>query len=212
MEIIKVNPYRIEEKKIDYIARSLKEGKAVVLPTDTSYGLSANALSFEAIEKVFRIKGRLKKNPISIIVKNMSQVKKYGVINRRTKILFNKFLPGRLTIIIKKNKNLSNILTGGRNTIGIRMPDFRIINKIMGKIDFPITATSANISGEIEPYSVKEILKQFKNKVIQPDLLVDAGILRKNKPSTIVDSSEKKIKLIRKGPIKFSDVVKNLKK
>lgn len=211
MEIIKIDSERINKKKINYIADCLKMGKVVVLPTDTSYGLAANALDLKAINRIYSTKDRDKKKPLSIIVKNVIQAGKYSFIDNRTKLLFIKYLPGKLTIIVKKKNSLPSILTGGNHSIGLRIPDCRIIEKVMGKIDFPITATSANISGEIESYSIKEILKQFKNKTIQPDLIVDAGVLKKNKPSTIIDLSEKKIKLIRKGPIKFNDVVKYLK-
>lgn len=207
MEIIKLNPKRIERKKINYIAKSLKKGEVVILPTDTCYGLSVNALNFKAIEKVFRIKGRLEKNPLSIIIKNVSQAREYSITDKRTKILFSKFLPGPLTIIVQKKKNLPNILTSGKNSVGLRIPDNLVIKKIMKEIDFPITATSANISGLADPYSIEEILKQYKKNKILPDLIVDAGRLKKVKPSTIIDLTEDKIRLIRQGPIKYKDVV-----
>jgi len=211
MEVIKINFKKIEDEKIKYIIKRLKEGKIVILPTDTSYGMVVSALDNKAINEVYKVKKRIETKPLSIIVKNIAQARKYSIINKRTIKLFNKYLPGKLTIIVKKKDYLSENLTGGSQLIGLRIPDCRIIEKVIKKVNFPITATSANISGEKEPYSVKEILKQYKNKEKQPDLIVDSGTLTKNKPSTIVDLSEEKIKLIRKGPINFKDVIKTLK-
>ncbi|NQU99376.1 MAG: threonylcarbamoyl-AMP synthase [Parcubacteria group bacterium] len=211
MEIIKVDSKRIEEEKIKYITKYLREGKTVILPTDTSYGMAVNALDDEAIDRLYKIKKRIKSKPLSIIVKNIDQARKYSAIDERTIKLFNKYLPGKLTIIVKKKDILPKNLTGGSKLVGLRIPDCEIIRKVMDEVDFPITATSANISGDIEPYSVEEILKQYKNKENQPDLIVDNGNLSKNKPSAIVDLSEEKIKLIRKGPINFKDVVNTLK-
>ncbi len=211
MEVIKIDPERIDKKKINYIVDYLKRGKVVVLPTDTSYGMAVNALDSKAINKIYRIKDRDKKKPLSIIVKNIAQAKKYSVIDKRTKKLFNKFLPGRLTIIAQKKEKLPTILLAGGNSVGLRMPKSKIIEKVMEKIDFPISATSANISGEKDSYSAEAIFRQYKKKKNKPDLVVDIGILSKNRSSTIIDLSDKKIKLIRSGPIKYKDVVNYLK-
>jgi L-threonylcarbamoyladenylate synthase len=211
MEIIKINPNRIEKKKIDYVVKSLKKGKVVVLPTDTSYGLAAKALDKNAVERLYGIKKRPKKSPLTIFVRNFSQISKFAEISERTKKLFNKFLPGPLSLIVPKKNNLFPKLIISKNDIGFRIPDNKIIIKILKKIDFPITATSANVSGDKEPYSIEEILKQYKNKTLKPDLVIDVGRLKKTKPSTIVDLSGDKMKLIRKGPIEYKDIINTLK-
>ena len=90
MKIIKINPKNPEERKIDYIVKFLKENKAVVLPTDTSYALSVNALNKGAVERVYKIKKRPKRSPLSIIVRNIKMAGKYAKIDYRTKKLFNK--------------------------------------------------------------------------------------------------------------------------
>lgn len=211
MEVIKIDNDSIQDEKIEYIAKALKREGVVVLPTDTSYGMAANATSTEAINNVYKVKNRTKNKPLSIIVKNIDQARKYSVVDERTIKLFNKYFPGKLTIIVKKKDILPENLTGGSKLVGLRIPDCKIIEKVMIKIDFPITATSANISGGKEPYSVEEIAKQYKDSKNKPDLVVDSGNLPKNKPSTIVDLSDNKIKLIRSGPINFKDVVNTLK-
>lgn len=211
MEVIKIDIERIQDEKVEYVANVLKRGRVVVLPTDTSYGMAVNAINAEAVDNVYRVKNRAKNKPISIIVKNLKQAREYSVVDNRTNKLINRYLPGKLTVIVEKKDNLPENLTGGYSYVGLRIPDCEIIRRLMEKIDFPITATSANISGGKEPYSVKEILKQYQARERKPDLVVDVGILEKNKPSTIVDLSEEKIKLIRSGPINFKDVVNTLK-
>lgn len=141
MEIIKINYKRIEKKRIDCIVKCLKKGGVVVLPTDTSYGLAANALDIRVINRVHKIKERSRNKPLSVIVKNIGQAKKYSIIDRRTKILFDGFLPGRLTVVVKKRDNLPDILTGNKKTIGLRIPKNRIITEVMERLDFPLTAT-----------------------------------------------------------------------
>jgi L-threonylcarbamoyladenylate synthase len=211
LKIIKINYKNPEVKKINLIVKALESGQAVVLPTDTSYGLAVNALKSNVVGQVFKIKGRSKKEPLSIMVRDIGMASRIAQIDFRTKKLFNKFLPGPLTLIVKKKKLPKN-LTAGKGSVGLRIPDHEVIKEVMTKINFPITATSANVSGKKEPYTVKEILRQYKNKKLAPDLIVDAGKLPRCLPSTIVDLTEEKIKLIRKGPMKFGNIIKSLKK
>lgn len=211
MEVIKINPERIESEKINYIVKFLKEGKVVVLPTDTSYGMAVNALDDEAVKRLYEIKKRPKKSPLTIFVKNLSQIKKYSEINNRTKLLYNKYLPGPMSIIVPKKDELLPSLITSKNNIGFRIPNNKLIIRILKSVDFPITGTSANVSGEDEPYSISEIFIQYKNRKLKPDLVVDAGKLKRIKPSTIIDVTGKKLKLVRKGPIKYKDVINTLK-
>jgi L-threonylcarbamoyladenylate synthase len=172
--------------------------------------LAVNALNPKTVERVYKIKKRSKMVPLSIMVRDISMASKYALLDLRTKKLFKKFLPGPLTLVVRKKKLPKN-LTAGKKSVGLRIPDCKVTKMVMRKINFPITATSANISGEKEPYSVKEILRQYKRKKFTPDLIVDAGRLPQQKPSTIIDLTSRKIKLIRKGPIRFEKIIKNLK-
>lgn len=208
MEIIKINPKNPEVKKINLVIKALRENKAVVLPTDTSYGLAVNALRPNAVSRVFKIKKRSKKEPLSIMVRDIYMASKFAWLDLRTKKLFNQFLPGPLTLVVKKKKLPKN-LTAGKGSVGLRIPDHKIISKVIAKINFPITATSANVSGKKEPYTVEEILRQYKNKKSSPDIIVNAGKLARRRPSTIIDLTGEKIKLIRRGPIKFKDIIKS---
>ncbi len=201
MKTISISIDHPEKEKIQKIVGVLKEGKTVVIPTDTAYGLAANALDEKAVKKVFYIKKRPLFKPLSVLVRDLKMAERIAYLDDRAKKIFKKFLPGPLTVVVKKKKVVPDILTSGQSNIGIRVSGDKVTKAIMQRIDFPITATSANLSGKKVPYSVKEILKQYKDQKLKPDLIVDAGPLPKIKPSTILDLSGKKPKVLRKGPL-----------
>jgi len=201
MKLIKINIENPESKKIEQIVKALKKSKTVVIPTDTAYGLAGNALDKKANKKVFTIKERPYFKPLSVLVSGLKMAEKIAYFNAQARKIFKKFLPGPLTIVVKKKKILPDILTSEQPNVGIRCSNDKLTRAIMKKINFPITATSANLSGKKVPYSIKEILKQYKDQKTKPDLLVDAGKLPKVAPSTVIDLSRKKIKILRKGPI-----------
>lgn len=200
MRVIKINLKKPEKEKIQQIVKALKQGKTVVIPTDTAYGLAACALDTKAVRKVFAIKKRPLNNPISVIVRDLNMAKKIAYFDNRAKRIFKKFLPGPITLVVPKKKIVPDILTSGQPKVGIRISFDKVTRAIMKKINFPITATSANISRRKVPYSKEEVLYQYKGKRKKPDLIVDAGKLPKIKPSTVVDLTSKKPKILRKGP------------
>lgn len=187
--------------------RALKDGKVIVFPTDTLYGLGADIYNGIALRKVFEIKKRPGNMPISIAVPNYDEIKKNAFVNNIAKILINYFLPGKLTIILKKKPLVSDLITGGLDKVAIRVPDNRIALDILSKFG-PITATSANIHGKKTPYIISDIIMQFKKNDIS--VYIDDGKLA-GKPSTIVDVSSGKIKIIRKGAIGIKDILDAVK-
>lgn len=201
MRVVKIDIEHPEKEKIQKIVEVLKKSKTVVIPTDTAYGLAANALDKKAIKKVFAIKKRLLKKPLSVLVSDLKMAEKIAYLDRRAKKIFKQFLPGPLTMVVKKKKILPDVLTSGQPNIGIRVSGDKVAKAVMKRVNFPITATSANLSGKKVPYSVEEVLKQYKNQRLKPDLIVDVGKLPRVKPSTVIDLSREKIQILRKGPI-----------
>jgi len=178
----------------------LEEGGVIIYPSESSYGMGADATNGKAVERIIKIKGRENK-PIPIIVSSIEMAKKYAVIDPLTKRLMKKFMPGRLTLVVKKKKPLPDILS--KNTIGFRLPPHefsRLLLKALGK---PITATSANRSGKLTLYKIKDVIRDFSGDV---DLIIDAGNLPRRQPSTVYDVINKKI--IRKGPVKEKEIMK----
>jgi L-threonylcarbamoyladenylate synthase len=178
----------------------LKEGKVIVYPTETSYALGCDATNDKACKRIFRIKKRSKEKKLPIIVANLKMAKEYAYFNKDALKLAKTFWPGPLTLLLKKKRKLSRFV--GK---GIRISSNPIARELSKKLGKPIVATSANISGRENCYSIKEVLKQG----IKADLYLDAGKLKKVKPSTIFDVEERKI--IREGPISFKKIMKALK-
>jgi tRNA threonylcarbamoyl adenosine modification protein (Sua5/YciO/YrdC/YwlC family) len=183
-------------------AEVLQKGGLVIYPTETSYGIGCDATNSEAIKNVYRLKGRDYAKPLSIIVADVEMAKKYIGINKTAETLVKKFMPGPLTLVAKK-RNLPDELC--RETIAFRISSNKFATGMTKKLGNPITATSANISGDEPIYEIKKIKLQFKNKA---DLIIDAGNLEKRKPSTIYDTISRKI--LREGDITKSQIEKAL--
>jgi L-threonylcarbamoyladenylate synthase len=203
MKIIKINPKKPDKKIIKETVEIIKEGGAVVIPTDTVYGLTANALDKKAVRRLFLIKKRSMNKPFSVFVKDLKMAKKIAFIDSKTEKVLKKFWPGQITFILKKKKIIPDFLTADKKTIGLRIPDCLIIKNLFEFLDFPLVGTSANISGKLASGKIKKVIKQFQDKKNQPDLILDAGNLPESKPSTIVDSTLPVPKVLRKGLIPF---------
>jgi L-threonylcarbamoyladenylate synthase len=207
MEIVKVNPLKPEKAVLKKAANVLKKGGVIVYPTETVYGLGANIFNKKAVQKIFQIKGRTFKKPLSVAVRNFKDATKVAKFNLHAKKIFKKFLPGPLTIVLPKKNCVSNLITANQKTVAVRVPDSKVVLRLLEICKFPITSTSANISGRRPPESVREVIKQFRKKKIQPDLILDAGKTTIGKPSTIVDLTGKVPKILRRGPLKLKNLV-----
>ena len=140
---------------------------------------------------------------------NKSEIKKYTEItsNLEQKII-DEFLPGPLTIILKKKPNFGTYFTAGNDTIGVRIPNHKIVSSILNEIDFPIIAPSANISGEPSGVEATDIIKEFDGKV---DAIIDGGKANQGLSSTIVKVIDNEITILREGKITKEDILKKIK-
>lgn len=197
---MKVIPVIESDEGVGEAVEILKKGGLVIYPTDTLYGLGCNALDELAIKSVFAVKKRPTSNPLSIAVSDVEMMKEYAELPEAAEKLADAFLPGPLTIVLKK-KNLPDILTGGLAKVGIRIPNSDIALKLTELLGAPITATSANISGNSPPVSVEEAISQIP----EADVILNRGPLRERVPSTIVDLSGKP-KILREGAIKKAEL------
>ena len=174
---------------IDRAVSVLMHDGLIVYPTDTIYGLGADAFSEEAIVKVYEAKKRDLAKPISIAVSDFEMLAAVSRIDPKMEVFIRRFLPGPVTVVVPARKTIPGILTGGTGLIGIRMPAHDIARQIIERFDAPITATSANISGGKDPQIPDEC-------TVPHDLLIDGGKLP-GTPSTVVDLITKTI--IRRG-------------
>ena len=185
--IIKINPKNPEKEIIQKAVEIIKKGGVAVFPTDTVYGLLADARNEKAVAKIFKIKRRPKTKPLAIFIKDIKMARKYAFISKKQENFLKKNWPGKLTVILKSKNNLSEGVGAENKTIGIRIPDCKLINLLFEKINFPVAQTSANISGNEATTKIKEVLRQFIGRKTEPDLIINAGDLRQNQPSKIID-------------------------
>lgn len=182
---------------------ALLNGKIIVYPTDTLYGLGADIFNEDAVKKIFDIKKRPFSNPLPVAVSDFEMLEKIAFVDEKSSNLINSFLPGKLTLILSKKDIVPDIVTSGREKIAVRIPDNEIALDILSRFG-PITATSANIHGKKTPELIADINMQFSSGDIAAFL--DIGKLR-GEPSTIVDASGKKLVILREGAIKKEEIL-----
>ena len=191
-----------KEVKIEEIkeaANGIKEGKLVLFPTETVYGIGANALDTNAVKKIFVAKGRASDNPLIVHISNINMleqiVENIGEIEKR---LINKFWPGPLTIIFnRKSENIiPNSVTAGLNTVGVRMPSNEIARELIELSGVPIAAPSANVSGRPSGTNVQDIIEELDGKV---HYIIDGGKTIIGLESTVIRVIDKKIEILRPG-------------
>lgn len=208
-QIINIDESLSKEKlkeKIDFLSSEIKKGKIAILPTGTIYGICANAFNEESVKKIYDIKKRDYSKPLIVLVNSLEMLNDitYGLTELENKII-TKFWPGPLTIILKKKANISNIVTANKETVGIRWDDSFVINQIIGRINVPIVAPSANISGHKNADCIENIESEVKEKV---DYIVNIGKLKSLDASTLIMTDKSDIKILREGRIKLKELAK----
>jgi L-threonylcarbamoyladenylate synthase len=195
MEILRLYPENAEQIALK-TAKILMGGGVCVCPTDTVYGLLANALTSKAVKKIYRIKKRDPGKPLPVFIKSIEAAKKIAVIDGRDEDKLQAAWPGKTTFVLNLRSGVNIPATTGR-TIALRMPDHEFLSALLEKLDFPVIGTSANIAGHGPFNKINDILTEFSNAEGQPDLVINAGNLPKSKPSTIVDLTDN-AKILRK--------------
>jgi len=189
---------------INQAVKTLKNDGVIIYPTETCYGIGADATNQTAVNKVLDFKGFRNDKPISIAVSDINMANDYVEINPTAKNLYDKLLPGPLTVVSKSKGKVVSVLEAKTKTLGIRVPDCQIILNLIKKFNRPITSTSANISNSKTPYTIDDVLQKLsdkKKKLI--DLIIDAGKLSKRPPSSVVDTTLNELEVLRKGEINF---------
>lgn len=171
MEIIKPD--------IKIALKAIKNGKVLVCPTDTVYGLICDAKNKKAVERLYKIKKRPKRKSLPIFVSDIKMAKKLAYIDKKQEEFLKNVWPGGVTAVLKGRKK-------GTGTVGLRMPNHRFVLRLAEHIG-PLAESSANMSGKPASAKINDVLAQFSGKEEQPDLAIDAGDLPPSKPSTVVD-------------------------
>jgi len=201
---IKVTAKNPEESVIQKACSILKEGGLVAFPTETFYGLGADALNEQALKRVFALKRRDYAKPLLIIIAEKDQLHSLvSDIPAVAEKLMDSFWPGPLTIIFKAKKGLPSLLTGGTDTVGIRISSHPVARSLASTFGLPLTATSANLSGGRNPITAQDICNQLGEGV---DLILDAGETKGIKGSTIIDVTLSPPRIVREGDVPVSEI------
>ncbi len=210
MEIITIDPMGDHTAAIDIAVGVLNRGGVIVYPTDTLYGLGANAMNYDAVRRIFDIKERDLSKPFPILAKNMTWVRGLAYISEKQEKILNKIWPGKVTAILEKRDVVLNIVTAGTKTVGVRIADHLFTDKLLSRFGYPITSTSANISGDEPTLKIDEIIQIFSERRYRPDLVINMGILPKSDASIVIDMTTEKPKILRVGPSKPEELLKIL--
>ena len=198
------NPPATTEHDLSSAARCLREGGVVAIPTDTLYGLAADAFNPGAIERVFAIKERPGGLALPVLLANLGQLSSVASeVPQSVRVLAETYWPGPLTLVVGRNDALPPRLTAGAPTVAVRVPAHPVPRELARLLGRPITGTSANISGAPDPRTLAELQAQVGERV---DCLIDVGPSPAGTASTIVDLSGESPRLIREGIIPFPEI------
>lgn len=197
-------------KSINIAVKEILKGNLIALPTETVYGLAADATNEEAIIRIFETKERPFFDPLIVHLKNIKEINKYGTdIPDDVFKLAKEFSPGPLTYIVRKKPIIPDIVSGGLDTVAIRIPAHPMIQKVLHKSGVPISAPSANMFGRISPTSAEDVLKELKGRV---NYILDGGQCEIGIESTVVSFLDDEIKILRPGYITKDQMQKVLRK
>ncbi|MFA5374710.1 MAG: L-threonylcarbamoyladenylate synthase [Dehalococcoidia bacterium] len=187
------------EKLIERAVRILKNGGIVAFPTDTIYGLGANAFDEDAVLRIYEAKIRPRNFALTLLLADTSQIKLVAEdIPKMAWKLAEKFMPGALTIVLNKSMAVSNMITGDGNTVAVRIPNHPVPIALVKGLGAPITGTSANISGGNNPLTAEDVFKQLRYRI---DMIIDGGRCPIGVSSTVLDLTTNPPKIIREGAI-----------
>ncbi|MDF2635593.1 MAG: Sua5/YciO/YrdC/YwlC family protein [Pelosinus sp.] len=189
-------------------AELLKQGKLVAFPTETVYGLGANGLDEEAVATIFQAKGRPSDNPLILHIAHKEELSQLAAhIPNNAKVLMDAYWPGPLTIVVRRKAVVPDIVTGGLETVGVRLPDSIVARKLIELAGTPIAAPSANTSGRPSPTSAQAVLVDLEGKI---DAVVDSGNCQIGVESTVVDCTTPVPTLLRPGGITLEMLIETL--
>lgn len=197
MRITKINRFRISQKALAEAGAILRNGGVVAFPTETAYGLAADPAQLEAIQKVFAIKGREVRKQLPFVAADTDQVERYFTLDKPFSELAQQHWPGPLTLVLSAKRTPLTQWPA----VAVRVPDAAWASALPQELYRPLTSTSANLAGQPACYSAAAIKRQFRDQPVQPDLILDAGSLPKRPVSTIVAMQNRRLTVLRPGPI-----------
>ena len=201
--LLRVDPLHPEESIVKEAAGVLLKGGLVAFPTETFYGLGANALDPAAVRRIFEVKGRPESKPLLVLVDSVRMAETLvKEIPAAALALMARYWPGPLTLIFRATSRLPEELTAGTGTVGIRMFRHPVSFEVVRAAGIPVTAPSANLSDEEPPITAADVDRTLRNKI---DLILDGGPTTGGLPSTILDVTVTPAKVIRRGALELPE-------
>ena len=198
-EVLRINSKKPDDGIIERASSLIRSGEIVAFPTETVYGLGANALDPLAISKIYQIKGRPSDNPLIVHIGDLNMLSGLvSTISPREMRMIKKFWPGPITLIFKKSKSVPKITTGGLGTVAVRMPRNKIALALIKRSGLPIAAPSANLSGKPSPTNASHVKEDLNGKV---KLILDGGRTEIGIESTVIDMTPRIPVILRPGGI-----------
>lgn len=195
----------LEKENINEVIDLLNHDEVVAFPTETVFGLGVKFSHLEALEKIYEIKHRSHSKAISLMIYDPKDIEKYAYVNENAQKLIDHFMPGMITLVLKKKSILSDDFTAGYDTIGIRIPDDPFVLKLLKEVG-PMLVTSANISGQETLLNDQEVYKQFKGKI----KMIVKGKCKNTLASTVIKVDED-VTILRQGCIQEEEIREVLK-
>jgi L-threonylcarbamoyladenylate synthase len=190
---------------IERAARRLRDGAVAAIPTDTFYGLAANPFDTVSVDRIFRAKGRRDDKPLPLVAANAEQIAEtLGALPPGGARLAVRYWPGPLTLLIEPSRDLAAGVSAGSGRVGVRVPACAVARRLCAACGMPLTATSANLSGEPATNDPAVVWRTLHDRI---DLFVDAGLTPGGPPSTIVDVTGAAPVLVRAGAIAWEDIL-----
>lgn len=204
-EIIRIHAVEPEPSLVNYVAERIRQGSVAGLPTDTFYGLAVDPYNLHAVERVYEIKERGRNKPLSLLIESVEQAEELAhELPDEFYLLAEKFWPGPLTIIVKAAPRLPLKVTANSGNIAVRMPQSAVAMAVLRALNCPVTATSANLRGELECTNAAAVVEQMGDRV---QLVVDGGDTPRNVPTTIVNlSGDGRWSLQREGALSLAEI------
>ncbi len=197
--VLKIDPENVETVKIKLAGDVVRKGGLVVFPTETVYGLGADATNDDACKRIYKAKGRPQDNPLIVHISSMEDLYRVSKkVPESAKPFIERLWPGPLTVIVEKSDVISEVASAGLPTIGVRMPAHPIAQELIKAAGVPIAAPSANLSGRPSPTKAEHVIEDLNGKV---DLIIDGGDTMFGIESTIIDFTKEKPVLLRPGPL-----------
>lgn len=197
------------EIALDLAAQIIKQGGLVAFPTETVYGLGADAFNAEAVAKIFKVKNRPFFDPVIVHIAKKDQLDLVCRMNKRAEKLIEKFWPGPLTLVLPKKRRIPDIVTAGMSKVGVRMPNNEIALRLITLADTPLAAPSANPFGYLSPTTAEHVYEQLGSKI---EMILDGGPCEVGIESTIIEFTDTKPVLLRAGGISVEEITEEIGK